>query len=143
MPGSCSAPVLIVAASGISSTSPRHGLDSKPAVTMCLACGSSALRTVAIESEGEGKAIGRTYRRYFRAIECHRLCLDFRPDPGVLASTRLNTKVLPIPSSDCFRSAHLVVSVRRNRLISSYSWELSVRRCFNDGHSEHASSGTS
>src|ERR1051325_9946745 len=63
----------------------------------------------------------------------------FRPQ----ARTRPNTKVLPIPSSDCFRSALLVVSVRRNRLTSSDPWELSVRRCFNDGHSEHASSGTS
>src|SRR5215467_6340622 len=62
---------------------------------------------------------------------------------SVLPSTRLNTKVLPIPSSNCFRHAHLVVLVRRNRLISSYSWELSVRRCLNDGHSEQASSGTS
>src|SRR5215467_2603510 len=62
---------------------------------------------------------------------------------SVPPSTRLNTKVLPIPSSNCFRHAHLVVSVRRNRLISSYSWDLFVRRCFNDGHSEHASSGTS
>src|SRR5215467_5271985 len=59
---------------------------------------------------------------------------------SVLPSTRLNTKVLPIPSSNCFRHAHLVVLVRRNRLISSYSWELSVRRCLNDGHSEQVTS---
>src|SRR4030095_4172509 len=59
------------------------------------------------------------------------------------ALTTPNTKVLPIPSSDCFRSALLVVSVRRNRVTSSHPRELSVRRGFDDGHSEHASSGTS
>src|SRR4030095_6202723 len=59
------------------------------------------------------------------------------------ALTTPNTKVLPIPSSDCFRSALLVVSVRRNRVTSSHPRELSVRRCLNDAHSEHASSGTS
>src|SRR5262249_50122192 len=90
----------------------------------------------------EGKTIGRTYRRYVRIIESQDPS-RFQAGSSATASTTPNTKVLPIPSSDCFRAALLLVSVRRNRRTSAHPRKLSVRRCFDDGYSEHAGSGTS